>query len=159
VRRSRRLITVIAVVLGTVAVFAPSVVAHRYADGPGGTDGVLGRPDKGWEFLIDAVTQSRDARLGSSTSAGERAREVWAGGSVRAESVRLTWMDGPFTVPVPGGGTPPAAGNAVATPRSSLGWTVIGRVRGGDRQMIGLLDYRSGRVVWNMRRGLGGPPR
>jgi hypothetical protein len=25
--------------------------------------------------------------------------------------------------------------------------------------MIGLLDYRSGRVVWNMRRGLGGPPR
>ncbi len=134
--------------------FAPSVVAHRYASGPGGRDGVLGRPDRGWEFLIDAITESRDATLGSGQSADERAREVWAGAPAKAEGVRLVWMDGPFAVPVPSGGVLPAPANRMASPSSPFGWAVEGRVRGGERQMIGLLDYRSGRVVWNIRRGL-----
>lgn len=153
--RRRRRALVIAAGTGAVAVvFAPSVVANHYASGPGGADGVLGRPDRGWEFVIDAVRESRDAQLGSSQSADERAREVWAGGIARAESVRLTWMNGPFAVPVPEGGVAPAPGNARVTPASPFGWVVRGRVRGGTPQMIGVLDYRSGRIVWNIRRGL-----
>jgi hypothetical protein len=52
---------------------------------------------------------------------------------------------------VPPGGTAPAPADRVATPRSELSWIVRGRVQGGPEQVIGLLDYASGRVVWDIR--------
>jgi len=66
-------------------------------------------------------------------------------------------MDGPFEVPVPAGGLEPSPQSRVATPPLRLGWVVegttfAGRTPRGVRQMIGLLDYRSGRVAWDIRR-------
>ena len=68
-----------------------------------------------------------------------------------ADSVELVYQDGAFLVPVPPGGTAPAADDRVAEPLSRLGWVVRGRVRNGPQQMIGLLDYHTGRVAWNIR--------
>lgn len=143
---------------GVVAVaLVPSIVASRYSSGPGGAQGVAGRPLRGWEFIVDAVEQSRNAQLGSGQSALERARnEVWAGRPAVADSVELVWNDGPFAVPVPDDGHLPAGTNRVALPDGSLAWVVTGRFDGGPEQMIGLLDYDSGRVLWDIRR-LGGP--
>ncbi len=106
--------------------------------------------DRGWKFVYHAIRLSRDARLGTSELALDRARDVWAG-SPLADSVELVYADGSFTVPVPEGGTPPAAGRRVAGPLSRFGWVVRGRVRNGPPQMIGLLDYTTGRVAWNIR--------
>ncbi len=75
----------------------------------------------------------------------DRARDVWAGPPAVAESVELVYQDGAFPVPVPAGRhARPRPDAAMAEPLSRLGWVVRGRVRGGPRQMIGLLDYRLG---------------
>lgn len=130
--------------------WVPVLVANHYADGPGGADVGYARVDRGWKFVYHAIRLSRDARLGSAGPALDRARDVWAGTPV-AESVELVYADGPFVVPVPEGGTRPAAGSRTAEPLSRLGWVVRGRVRNGPLQMIGLLDYPTGRVAWNVR--------
>jgi len=130
--------------------WVPVLVADHYANGPGGADVGYTRVDRGWKFVYHAVRLSRDARLGSADAALDRARDVWAGSPV-AESVELVYADGAFTVPVPERGTRPAAGRRRAEPLSRLGWVVRGRVRNGPPQMIGLLDYPTGRVAWNIR--------
>ena len=84
---------------------------------------------------------------------------VWAGPPAIARSVRLVYMDGPFAVPVPGGGAEPAPERRTAVPLSRLGWVVRGRVRGGPDQVIGVLDYPSGRVAWDIRPLPGAPAR
>ncbi|MCC6829992.1 MAG: hypothetical protein IT200_01475 [Thermoleophilia bacterium] len=135
-----------------IAVWVPSLIASRYADGPGGTEHVLGHPLRGWEFVADAVRASRGARLGSRDGALAVARDqIWTGPPARAVDVRLVWTRGPFGVEVPDGGTAPDPARAVVRPASRFSWIVIGRVRKGPRQMIGVLDYRTGQVVWNIR--------
>jgi hypothetical protein len=39
----------------------------------------------------------------------------------------------------------------VVAPADPLQWVVRGNVNGGPDQIIGLLDYRTGRVVWDIR--------
>lgn len=148
--RGRVALAVALVIVAAIAV-VPTLVAERYADGPGGAEVGSARLDRGWEFLYHAVRLSRGARLGSEDFAVARARSAWAGPPAVADDVELVYMDGPFDVPVPPGGTHPAPGRGRAEPTSRLGWVVHGSVRGGPRQMIGLLDYASGRVAWNIR--------
>jgi hypothetical protein len=150
-----RIVLSLAVAVLVAAAWAPVFIAERYADGPGGAEVGHARLDRGWEFLYHAVRLSRGAGLGSDGAALETARKVWAGPPAVAQSVRLVYMDGPFEVPVPEGGLAPAPGKRVATPASRLGWVVEGavfegRVRRGERQMIGMLDYASGRVTWDI---------
>lgn len=149
---TRRRAIVIAAAVVTLAgiVWAPTLIAGRYADGPGGAEVGLARPDRGWEFLYHAVRLSRGARLGTEDDALVRARDVWAGSPV-AESVDLVYQSDSFRVPVPPGGVQPPPARAVATPLSRLSWVVFAHVCGGPRQMIGMLDLPSGRVAWNIR--------
>lgn len=139
------------VVVGAVLLWTPTLVAHRHADSPGGAEVNRARIDQGWRFIFEAVRESRGARLGDDARALEYAERVWARPSGRADSVELTWLDGPFTVPAPAGGARPAPERRRVDPVSPFGWVVWGYVRGGERQMIGLLDYGSGEVVWDIR--------
>jgi hypothetical protein len=50
------------------------------------------------------------------------------------------------------------AARALARPDDELNWVVMGRVKGGPEQVIGLLDYRSGRVEWDIRPVAGARP-
>ena len=145
--KGRIAVPVAAVAVVAVA-WAPAPVASHYADGPGGAEAGLARIDRGWEFVYHAVRLSRGAELGTSGAAMDRARTIWAS-RPGAESVDLRYLDGPFTVPVPKGGVVPA--NPVARPRDRLAWVVEGRVGDGPRQMIGLLDYSGGGVLWKIR--------
>lgn len=154
--RSRRVRLAIAAVPAAAAVlWAPSFIAEIYdGDGRGGTahESYLTRPDEGWRFLADAARLSRGAKLGTAKSALALARdEVWTGPPVVPTSVRLIYGGEPFRVAVPPGGTAPAPQKAVARPRSRLSWLVEGRIRNGPVQPIGLIDYQSRRVVWNIR--------
>lgn len=135
--------------------WTPSFVAEIYdTDGQGGAarESYLTRPDRGWTFLVDAARLSRGAHLGTAKDALDLAKnEVWTGPPVVPTSVSLIYGDAPFRVAVPPGGTAPAAGRAVARPQSELSWLVKGRVHRGPVQPIGLIDYASKRVVWNIR--------
>lgn len=144
----RRTALAASVAVGVAITFwAPSLIASHYADGPGGTEHLLGHPVRGWQFVSDAVRSSRGARLGSHQSALEVARDqVWTGSSGRAVDVRLVWTRNPMRLD-----------GTVVRPESAFSWIVEGRVRRGPRQIIGVLDYRSGQVVWDVRPRSGGP--
>lgn len=154
----RRIAVPLAAVAIVVLAWLPAVVAAHYADGPGGAEVGLHRIDRGWQFLYHAVRLSRGTQLGSEGRALETAREAWAGRPAVASSVRLTYLDGPFPAPVPRDGTTPARADRVVEPRSRVGWAVTGAVCGGPPQLIGLLDYNSGEVAWNIAPGLSGCP-
>lgn len=148
--RTRILVTIGATAL-VAGLWAPALLADRYADGPGGAEVHAARIDHGWRFLVEAVHLSRGAALGDDADALTLARRIWSGPAARASSVRLTYMDGPFAAPVPPGGDPPPAGRRMVRPRSDLSWVVTGTVRRGTPQVIGLLDYHSGAIAWDIR--------
>lgn len=146
-----RVLLALGAVVAVVAAWAPAIVAHHYADGPGGAEVNRARVDQGWKFVADAVRESRGALLGDDAAALVHAQRIWVRPSGRATAVQLVYLDGPFAVPVPPGGTVPPGARSIATPPGDFGWVVYGHVRGGPRQMIGLLDYNSGTVVWDIR--------
>ena len=147
-RRAAVGVVVTALVAGLIL---PGVAAERFDDGPGGVGVHPAKPHQGWAFLYHVVKESRSAELGTASAALESAKVGWAGPPARAETVELVYQDGPFTAPTPTGGTRPTSAKREVTPLSSLGWVVWGRVGDGPRQMIGLLDYQSGRAAWDIR--------
>jgi hypothetical protein len=156
--RRRRIVTIVAVVGALLLLWVPSLVASHYSFSARPTD-FLTRPDKGWAFLYEVMTQSRGVDFGSTQAAEDLAvQKLWVGPPARATSVRLVYLEGPFRVPVPPGGVEPAPGQRIAHPRSPLSWVVYGGVQGHHTiQMIGLLDYRyhaGARPTWDIRRGL-----
>lgn len=137
-------------VAGAVVVaWIPSVIATAYAEEPSST--YLANPARGWAFLLEAVTASRTARLGTPDAAMQQATQVWAGPPAVASDVSLKAIPEDWEVPVPPGGTTPAPARGKAAPAHDLNWVVSGRVKGGPEQVIGLLDYRTGRVAWDIR--------
>ena len=141
----------IAVIAGAavVAVWIPSFIATAYAEVP--ASDYLSNPAKGWGFLWESVTASRNPRLGTADAALQEATQVWAGQPAVASDVSLKAIPSPWDIPVPAGGVAPAAGRDVVSPSDELQWVVTGSVKGGPDQVIGLLDYRTGRVAWDIR--------
>ena len=141
----------VAVIAGAVVVAAwiPSFIATAYAEAPARE--YLANPAKGWAFLWEAVTASRNPRLGTADAAMQAASQVWAGQPAVAEDVTLKAILSPWAIPVPAGGVAPAPGRDVVRPDDELQWVVQGSVEGGPDQVIGLLDYRTGRVAWDIR--------
>ncbi|MBM3665592.1 MAG: hypothetical protein FJW92_07360 [Actinobacteria bacterium] len=129
--------------------WVPSFIATAYAEEP--APEYLANPAEGWAFLWEAVTASRNPRLGTSDAALQQASQVWAGAPAVASGVSLRAIPDEWTVPVPPGGVAPAAARSGARPDDELNWVVSGHVMGGPEQVIGLLDYRTGRVKWDIR--------
>lgn len=152
-RRRRRRTGFLAVIIlvAVCLVWAPALIAIPYTRGPGGVQNVWQRPDLGWKFLFDAITESRQTQLGTADAALQRAQELWGGAPAYARSVTLTWTGGTFRVPVPRGGTVPGPVNRTASPDSALEWIVMGRIADGPSQMIGMLDYQTGHLRWDIR--------
>jgi hypothetical protein len=132
-----------------VAAWTPSLIATAYAEEP--AVDYLANPAAGWAFLWEAVTASRNPRLGTADAAMQQASQVWAGAPAVADDVSLKALPPAWTVPVPAGAVAPMDARRVATPDDQLNWVVSGQVRGGPEQVIGLLDYRTGRVEWDIR--------
>jgi hypothetical protein len=147
----------VALIAGAAVVIAwiPSFVATAYSEDPAAD--YLANPAAGWAFLWEAVTASRNPRLGTADAAMQQASQVWAGAPAVAGGVSLRALPPEWTVPVPPGAVPPVAARRVATPDDQLNWVVRGAVRGGPDQVIGLLDYRTGRVEWDIRPVAGAP--
>jgi hypothetical protein len=146
----RRAVGVTVGVAAIAALWVPSFVARTYTS-PAQPIDFLSRPDKGWRFLYDTVRLSRHATLGTDGAAMRRARQVWP----RAESVELVYLVRPVTVPVAKGGVTPSVGARTVRPRTRLTWFVKGRIGNRPAQVVGLLDYRSGKTIWDLRRVTG----
>lgn len=145
----RPLVIGLAVGAALVTLWAPSFVATAYVEGS--AEPYLANPAKGWAFLWEAVTASRAPRLGTAAAAEQVAEQVWAGRPAVADDVHLAVIETPWRVPVPPGAVRVAPGRRVANPPDDLQWIVSGHVDGGPAQVIGLLDYRTGRVAWDIR--------
>ncbi len=143
----RRAIGVIAGLAAIATAWAPAFVARSHTT-PAQPIDFVSRPDKGWRFLYDSIRLSRHAKLGSDAPALQRAQQIWP----RVDDVELVYLVEPVTVPVAAGGldAPPTA--RLARPRSRLTWFVHGRMGARPRQIVGLLDFASGRIVWDLRR-------
>lgn len=132
-----------------VALWIPSFIATAYAEVPAGE--YLQNPARGWAFLWEAVTASRNPRLGTADAAMQEAGQVWAGQPAVATDVSLKAIPDPWHVPVATGGTAIPPVRDVVQPADELQWVVEGSVKGGPAQVIGLLDYRTGHVTWDIR--------
>ena len=145
-RRARRI--VIGTCIAPVAIWSPSLAASHYGDRSFG--GMFARPDRGWHFIFDAVAQSRGARLGWGGDALGKAQRRWVS-NPRADAVHLRWSDDPITVT-----TPTRGGHTVTRqirPHSPLTWIVTAVPRAGvPARTIGLMDYRSGQILWSTAR-------
>ena len=84
-----------------VAAWVPSFIATAYAENP--ASGYLANPAAGWGFLWEAVTASRNPRLGTADAAMQQASQVWAGAPAVADEVSLRALPPEWTVPVPVG--------------------------------------------------------
>jgi hypothetical protein len=147
VRVTRRRAIGVVVGVGVLALlWIPSFVASSYTH-PAQPIDFLARPDKGWRFLYDTVRLSRNAKLGSEGPALATAKRVWR----RAQSVELVYLERPVTLPEPVG-IDTSHRPGVVRPRSRLTWFVTGRIGNAPPQLIGLIDYASGRIIFDLRR-------
>lgn len=147
--RRRRWIVVAIVIGAVVAVWGPSLIALRYTH-DAQRIGFASRPDKGWHFLYDAIREARTTRLGTEGKARATANHTWA----PVDRVELVYLEGPVTIPIPEGGVSVSPSRRTVRPRSPFTWFVYGRLGSPTRQIVGLIDARSGRVIWDLRRVL-----
>jgi hypothetical protein len=145
VRRSALFWAVLVVALAGVVVYAPALLA-RSATGAHEPVNFLTAPQQGWRFVWDAAFQIPGARAGTPSAARRLAVADFAGTSITPTRVELLWVPD-RRVQLVGGG-----GSAAATAKSRLVWMVTGRARpGGPIRTVGLIDYRSGRLTYDVR--------
>ena len=139
---------VLTVAVAGVLVYAPAYLA-REATGPGEPVDFLSRPQEGWRFLREVVPAMDDARAGTPSRARAHVVRAFAGSSVQPVRVALLYL--PDRV-VPRQGRPPLAA------KGTLVWKVTGRTRpGGPLRTVGLIDFHSGRLVYDVRVGTRSP--
>ena len=142
----------------TVFVFYfPSLVAFRYTAPPQNVT-FLYQPWKSWSFAYTALTVPGDAELKTSGEALRTAEKVWPEPQFNAREVRVLFLDEgrpyPFTHDVLGNEV-----ETTITPTYDFVWQVRGTIGRDDTDtVLGLLDYRTGDVVYDVRDDLGGPP-
>jgi hypothetical protein len=145
VRRSALFWAILAVVVAGTAIYGPAEIA-RSATGAREPVDFLTQPQEGWRFLLEAAFDIPNARAGSPSEARHLALHDFSGSAVQLTRVDLLWVPDRQVV-LQGGG-----GSATATAKGRLVWTVTGRVRpGGPLRTVGLIDFRSGELTYDVR--------
>ncbi len=151
-RSRRRVLGIVAVVLSVVVFWAPSFVAARYSNDVVHSD-VPGHPIRGWHFLMDAVRSSRKAAAGTEGHARGIAARHWWLSRVRVDSLQLVYVEQPIvTIPVPIGGLRRAVAERTLRTNARFVWFVRGRIGVRPEQIVGLINFQTGRVVWDILR-------
>lgn len=148
----KRLMIVVAVVAALLVLLLPSLVAYRYT-APQQRGEFVTRPWRGWAFVAAAFRVPGDSELKTSGAALRRAAWVFRDGLVDPREVQLLFVpqDEPFTL------DHAIDGRMVTTtvdPEYRFIWQVQGSVPAvSDRTdtIVALLDYRSGRVLYDVR--------
>lgn len=148
----RRALVIGALVLAVAAFWAPSFIAARYTDDAVPIE-VVGHPIRGWQFLVDAVQSSRSATAGTEGHARGIAERHWWTTRVHVERLQLVYTDGrTVTIPVARGGLRRSLARRTVRVRTSFVWFVHGSIGRRPRQVVGLINMRTGRVIWDILR-------
>jgi hypothetical protein len=131
-------------VLGAV-VYVPAELA-RHSTGPGEPVDFLSHPLEGWRFVVEVARDRGDAVAGTPAAARAIALHTFDDGVLRPERVSLLWL------PDESVRLRTLQGSAVVSTNSRLVWKVTGRRgRSGPDMALGLIDFASGRVIYDAR--------
>jgi len=152
--RDKRFWIILIVVVVALALYLPSLVAFRYTASTQST-GFLTHPWRSWSFIVTALTVPGDSRLKTSGIALRSADARFAGSSIDPHEVRLLFLpEGkPYTFTHRLGRR---TLTTTITPPYRFVWQVTGHIDGvkGSDAVIALLDYESGRTLYDVRRDL-----
>jgi len=152
--RSRRFWITLVVVVAIVVFYLPSLVAFRYT-ASSQSAAFLTHPWRSWSFVYTALTVPGDSRLKTSGQALRAADALFAGSSVDPHEVRLLFLPKgkPYTFSHALGDR---TVTTTITPPYRFVWQVTGHVDtvGGGDTVVALLDYRSGRPLYDVRHDL-----
>ena len=155
--RSRRFWIILVVVVAAVVFYLPSLVAFRYTASPQNTSFLI-HPWHSWDFAWTALTVPGNAKLKTSGEALRAAKDIWRGSKVDPLEVRVLFLDKgrPYTF------THDVDGREISTtvtPPYAFVWQVRGTISGkNEDSIVGLLDYRTGDVLYDVRTDLGTAP-
>ncbi len=152
--RNKRFWIILVVVVVAVVFYLPSLVAFRYTAAAQNT-GFLTHPWRSWSFIVTALTVPGDSRLKTSGIALRAADAHYRGSAIDPHEVRLLFLpEGkPYTF------THTIGGRTVTTtirPPYRFVWQVTGHIDtvNGPDTIVALLDYRTGRVLYDVRHDL-----
>ena len=152
---SKRFWVTVVVCVAAFVFYFPSLVAFRYTAPPQNVT-FLYRPWTSWSFAYTALTVPGDARLKTSGEALREAEKIWPGPLLDVGEARVLFLDAgqPYTF------THEVQGRDVettVTPTYDFVWQVRGTIGRDDTDtVIGLLDYRTGEVIYDVRTDLDG---
>jgi hypothetical protein len=144
---------IVAVVIVAIVVFVlPAFVAYRYT-APQQRDQFLTHPWRGWNFAVAALGVPGDAQLKTSGMALRKADWLFKGTVVDPREVQLLFVkkQQPYTF------THSIDGRTVTStvvPDYRFVWQVQGAVdtvSGSTSTIVALLDYHSGKVLYDVR--------
>jgi hypothetical protein len=137
----------LAVVVVGAMVYVPAELARR-ATGPGEPVDFLSHPLDGWRFVVAVARDRGGAAAGSPSAARRIALRAFDDGRLRPARVSLLWLpDGRVRLRT-------LQGSAEVVTNSRLVWKVTGRRgRDGPDVTLGLIDFASGKVIFDGRLG------
>ncbi len=156
-KHSWRFWAIVAVIAAAAVFYFPSLVAYRYT-APAQSASFLSHPWRSWEFLYTAFRVPGDARLKTSGAAFRRAEELFEGSAIGVSQARLLFLEpgARYEVPQRVGAIPLTVS---IVPRYRFVWQIDGVIReltGDVHGIVGMLDYRSGELLWDVRDHLPG---
>lgn len=156
--RSRKVLAATSVLVALVIFVLPAFVAFRYT-APEQRNDFVRRPWRGWAFAYAALAVPGDAQLKTSGMALRKADWIFKGTAVDAREVQLLFVPRgkPYTV------THSIDGRSVETtitPSYRFIWQVQGTITAlseRDDTILALLDYDTGRLLYDVRDDLPAP--
>ena len=152
--RDKRFWIVLIVVVVILALYLPwlrGLPLH----GRGSNTGFLTHPWRSWSFIVTALTVPGDSRLKTSGIALRHADTFFRGSAIDPHEVRLLFLPKgkPFTFTHTLGDR---TVTTTITPPYRFVWQVSGHIDtvAGPDTVVALLDYRTGRVLYDVRRDL-----
>ena len=155
--RSKRFWITLIVLVAVIVFYLPSLVAFHYTASSQRTS-FLTHPWRSWAFAWTALTVPGNSTLKTSGEALRAADSMFNGSAVDPHAVRLLFLDegDPYTF------THSVAGRdmtTTVTPPYRFVWQVTGSVDTGAPEpspdtVVALLDYRTGQVLYDVRRDL-----
>jgi hypothetical protein len=152
---SKKFLTV-AVVVAALVVFAlPAFVAYRYT-APEQRSAFITHPWRGWGFVYAALAVPGDAKLKTSGMALRKSDWMFKGTAVDPREVQLLFVpkDKAYTFTHAIGGR---SVTSTVVPSYRFVWQVEGvvdTIPGGGHMVVALLDYDTGRVLYDVRDSL-----
>jgi len=152
--RHKRFWIILIAVVAAVVFYLPSLVAFRYTAAAQST-GFLTHPWRSWSFMATALTVPGDSHLKTSGIALRSADARFSGTTIDPREVRLLFLpEGkPYTFTHRLGRR---TLTTTITPPYRFVWQVSGHIDAvkGSNTVVALLDYRSGRVLYDVRSDL-----